>query len=517
MPATRRGAAMDDNDLARAGQLPADPAEGTAEAPRDPPPTSGTQTTIDGPEDGGKAKRLAALIQQRAELVLSPTGRSYALTGRVARPVDSDDFIGWCSHEFWQEHDGILTRSMIDDVVRALGGPGLPTRPIHIRVGGDLSRITLDLGDSAVAVTAQGILPAPDAVFARPKGTLSLPAPHIPKTIAAAAAALEELRHVLGIEPQTWIVCLAWLLAALRPEGPYPILYVRGEQGSGKSTLARALLSLIDPRRPDMRALPRDPRDLAIRAEHVHVLGFDNVSMVSGENSDALCRLATGDGFDTRQLRSDRDLAVFDAARPMLMTSIIDAATRPDLLDRALIVELPAREERRDDDEIRAAVERLRPHVLGALLFAIAHAMGASDATTIPRDIRMRAPALFAVRAAPALGLEPSAIVQAYLDSRAAAQGVLSEDPVLVAIDDFLKPGQPPWSGSMTQLLQALNRQRNGERAWKGWPDNPKGLSSALKRLAPMLRACGIRHTPPNGRLKGHANVRAHTLERDVP
>ncbi len=385
MSTERSGTAMDDNELACAGQLPADPAEGTAEAPSGPPPAGDTRTTVDGPEDGGKAKRLAALIQQRAELVLSLTGRSYALTGRVARPVDSDDFIGWCSHEFWREHDGILTRSMIDDVVRAVGGPGLPTRPIHIRVGGDLSRITLDLGDSAVAVTAQGILPAPDAVFARPKGTLSLPAPHIPKTIAESAVALEELRQVLGIEPHTWIVCLAWLLAALRPEGPYPILYIRGEQGSGKSTLARALLSLIDPRRPDMRALPRDPRDLAIRAEHVHVLGFDNVSMVSGENSDALCRLATGDGFDTRQLRSDRDLAVFDAARPMLMTSIIDAATRPDLLDRALIVDLPAREERRDDDEIRAAVERLRPHVLGALLVAIAHAM--------ERATRRRSPA----------------------------------------------------------------------------------------------------------------------------
>ncbi len=91
---------------------------------------------MDGPEEGGKAKRLAALIQQRAELVLAPTGRSYALTGSVARPCDSDDFIGWCSHEFWQEYGEILTRSMIDDVVRALGGSGLPTRPIHIRVGG---------------------------------------------------------------------------------------------------------------------------------------------------------------------------------------------------------------------------------------------------------------------------------------------------------------------------------------------------------------------------------------------
>jgi energy-coupling factor transporter ATP-binding protein EcfA2 len=516
MPAKRNGAAMDDNDLARAGQLPADPADGTAEVPSGPPP-GGERSTADGAEEGSKAKRLAALIQQRTTLVLAPTGRKYALAGGVARPCDSEDFVGWCANAFWQEYDEILTKSMIDDVVRALGGSGLSTRPIHVRVGGDLSRITLDLGDSALAVTAQGIRPAPDAVFARPKGTLSLPAPHIPETIAEAAAAVEAVRQALGVEPRTWTACLAWLLAALRPEGPYPILYVRGEQGSGKSTLAKAMLSLIDPRRPDMRALPREPRDLAIRAEHVHVLGFDNVSMVSGENSDALCRLATGDGFDTRQLHSDRDLAVFDAARPMLMTSIIDAATRPDLLDRALIIDLPARAERRDDDEIRAAVELHRPRVLGALLYAIARAMGASGAVTIPSDVRMRAPASFAMRAAPALGLEPDAIVQAYLDSRATAQGVLAEDPVLVALDDFVKPGQPPWSGSVGELLKALNRQRNGERPWKGWPESPKGLQVALQRLAPMLRARGIIHAPPNDHFKGHANVRAHTLARNVP
>jgi hypothetical protein len=506
---------MDDNDLARAGRLPADPAEGTAEAPTGPPSRAGARSTSDAAEDGGKAKRLAALVQRRTELVLSLTGRLYALAGGVARPCDSDEFVGWCSNAFWLEYQEILTKSMIDDVVRALGGSGLPKRPIHIRVGGDLSRITLDLGDSALAVTAHGIQHAPDAVFARPKGTLCLPAPHVPRTIAESAAAVEGVRRVLGLERRTWTACMAWLLAALRPEGPYPILYVRGEQGSGKSTLARALLSLIDPRRPDMRALPRDPRDLAIRAEHVHVLGFDNVSMVSGENSDALCRLATGDGFDTRQLRSDRDLAVFDAARPMLMTSIIDAATRPDLLDRAVIIDLPALEGRRDDDELRAAVEQHRPHVLGALLYAIAHAMAASNATEIPRDVRMRAPASFAARAAPALGLKPGAIVQAYLDSRATAQAVLAEDPVLVALDEFLKPGLP-WSGSMGELLKALNRQRNGERPWKGWPESPKGLQVALQRLAPMLRARGIIHMPPNARLKGHENVRVHTLTRDV-
>jgi hypothetical protein len=424
----------------------------------------------DGPEDGGKARRLAALIQQRTKLVLAPTGRKYALAGE-ARPCDSEDFIGWCSNVFWKEHGEIVTKSMIDDVVRALGGLGLQTQPIPVRVRGDLSRITIDLGPSAspLAVTAQGIALAPDAVFARPKGSLPLPAPHVPETRAQAAEAVEDLRRVLGVEPREWAACVAWLLAALRPEGPYPILYVRGEQGSGASTLARALLSLIDPRRPDMRALPRDPRDLAIRTEHVHILGFDNVSTISGETSDALCRLATGDGFDTRQLHSDRDLAVFEAARPMLMTSIVDAAKRPDLLDRALMIDLPKRAERRDDDEIRAAVELHRPRALGALLSAVAHALGASGAVTIPGDVRMRAAASFAARAAPALGLEPSAIVQAYVDSRAAAHGVLADDPVVLALDRFLTPGKP-WKGSMGDLLGALNELRHGARPPRGWP-----------------------------------------------
>lgn len=501
---------MDDNDLARAGQLPADPADETAEVPEG----GGARSMVDGPEDGGKAKRLATLIQQRTKLVLAPTGRKYALAGGVARPCDSEDFIGWCSSVFWQEHDEIVTKSMIDDVIRALGGSGLPTQPVPVRIGGDLSRITIDLGLSALAVTAQGVAPAPDAVFARPKGSLPLPAPQVPRNAAEAAAAMEDLRRVLGVEPRAWAACIAWLLAALRPEGPYPMFYVRGEQGSGKSTLARALLSLIDPRRPDMRALPRDPRDLAIRAEHVHVLGFDNVSTISGETSDALCRLATGDGFDTRQLHSDRDLTVFEAARPMLMTSIVDAARRPDLLDRALMIDLPKRAERCDDDELRAAVELRRPRVLGALLHAVAHAIRAIDAVTIPGDVRMRAAASFAARAAPALGLAPSAIVQAYLDSRAAAHGVLADDPVVLALDRFLKPG-PPWKGSMGELLRALNELRQGARPPRGWPEGPEALSARLRRLAPTLRAHGISHTPPD-RCRGHGNVREHVIARDA-
>ncbi len=56
--------------------------------------------------------------------------------------------------------------------------------------------------------------------------------------------------------------------------------------------------------------------------------------------SDALCRLATGGGFTTRTLYTDQEETIFDAKRPVIITSIVDIASRPDLLDRSLVVRL---------------------------------------------------------------------------------------------------------------------------------------------------------------------------------
>ena len=40
---------------------------------------------------------------------------------------------------------------------------------------------------------------------------------------------------------------VAWMLAALRPKGPYPVLVLQGEQGSSKSTTERLLRASVDP------------------------------------------------------------------------------------------------------------------------------------------------------------------------------------------------------------------------------------------------------------------------------
>jgi hypothetical protein len=40
---------------------------------------------------------------------------------------------------------------------------------------------------------------------------------------------------------------VAWLLASLRPSGPYPLLAISGEQGSAKTVLSKMLKALVDP------------------------------------------------------------------------------------------------------------------------------------------------------------------------------------------------------------------------------------------------------------------------------
>ncbi len=96
--------------------------------------------------------------------------------------------------------------------------------------------------------------------FRRPTGLLPLPYP----TRGGDLSALRKLINVKDERDFTLII--AWLLGTLRPDGPYTILCLLGEQGTAKTTLARMLRSLVDPNTLLLRAEPRDEGDLLIAA-----------------------------------------------------------------------------------------------------------------------------------------------------------------------------------------------------------------------------------------------------------
>jgi hypothetical protein len=187
------------------------------------------------------------------------------------------------------------------------------------------------------------------------------------------------------------VLSVGGLLSAFRGRGPYPILLVSGEQGAGKSTAADRLRRLVDPHAAPLRGLPREVRDLAIAANNAHVLAFDNLSGIAADIADALCRLSTGGGFATRALYSDDEERFFDGQRPIVMNSIVDIATRPDLADRGLVATLEAiaADRRKTDRDVRDAFDKAAPHILGALLEAVAHGLKCESSVRLNRLPRM--------------------------------------------------------------------------------------------------------------------------------
>jgi hypothetical protein len=299
----------------------------------------------------------------------------------------------------------------------------------------------------------------------------------------------------VNVAEADWPLLLSWLIGALRPAGPYAILKMLGEQGAAKTTLARVLRGLVDPNTCPTRGAPRGERDLRIAAENGWIAAFDNLSYVDPELSDALCRLSSGGGFGVRSHYENAEETVFSAQRPVLLNGIEDIGTRSDLLDRALVIELPriSDKDRLPEKAFNREFEAARPRLLGALLDAVAAALKNLPAVEQSDTVwpRMADFTQWAIAAEGALGLKPGEFLKAYADSRQTAnEAALESSPVVTALLAMLKRNNGNFEGTATELLNELGIGED-TRA-KGWPKTPRVLSGMLDRIAPNLRQSGI-------------------------
>ncbi len=131
------------------------------------------------------------------------------------------------------------------------------------------------------------------------------------------------------------------------------------------------------------------------------MVAFDNLSSIPPWLSDGLCRLATGGGFSTRELYTDTEEVIIDVMRPVILNGIDHLAERPDLADRAVILNLPVIEvtARRDEAELYESNERERPCILGALLTAVSAALSCLPEVSLPSKPRMADFAIWATAA----------------------------------------------------------------------------------------------------------------------
>jgi hypothetical protein len=414
---------------------------------------------------------------------------------RETWPLRSKRFRNWLRRCYYQETGTAPKGSAIAsalDLLEARAQFDAPERTVNLRVAEHAGRLYLDLADEhwrAVVIGPEGwrVIGCPPVRFRRSPGMLPLPVPEC-------GGSIEALRPYLNLSNHDdFVLVVAWLLAALRPCGPYPPLAISGEQGSAKTVLSKLLRALVDPNDAPVRALPREERELMIAANNGHLLVYDNLSRLPAWLSDALCRLASGGSFALRRLYTDDEEVLFKAARPTLFNGIEDVIGRSDLADRAIFLILTpiGEEQRRSESELWREFELARPRILGALLDAAARGLRTVTTLELRRLPRMADFAGWATACETALW-PTDTFARAYAANRKAAiEGIIDADPIAAFVRELMS-SRSSWTGSATDLLR-ISLERTGQISnGAAWLKNPGALAGHLRRAQTFLRALGI-------------------------
>ena len=213
-----------------------------------------------------QATRLAELVRAaRVELFHTPDGEAYGsipIDGHIETyPLKVRSFRRWLARLFYEQEEKSPGSQSVQDAIAVLEGQALfhgPELSVYVRLAEHVGNISLDLANEswqAVEVTPTGwrVVDTCPVKFRRMPGMQPLPAP-------APGGSLAQLRALLNLaqpnQDGDWRLVVHWLLATLRPRGPYPILVVYGGHGSAKTTLVRVFRYIVDPNTASLRLPP---------------------------------------------------------------------------------------------------------------------------------------------------------------------------------------------------------------------------------------------------------------------
>ena len=456
------------------------------------------------PADDDRASlssKLTDLASDRCELWHDLDGSCFASFDRDEPPhrehwaIASFAFREWLAWLAHSELEAAPSGDVLKSVQNALAGKAKFDGDQHataLRIAKDESGHWIDLCDEAwraVLVTAAGwrIVERPTVRFRRTKAMRPLPVP-------LSGGSLDPLWLLVNIPEEDRSFVLAWMLEALRAGTPFPVLELIGEQGSAKSTTQRIIRTFIDPNKAMLRSAPKSREDIFVAAGNNHVVSLENLSGLSPEYSDALCTIATGGGMAGRQYYTNDEENIIEAHNPVILNSISAVITRPDLLDRAIVICPPVILQRMTEAEQDALLDHHAPAIMGGLLDLFSGALAELPNVRIPKEKvpRMADFAYLAEAMNRVMGGEEGAFLKRYINHRReATRRTIDASPVAAACIRYIEAGRS-FSGPVGQLLNELSGFTGDHERGDYWPRSAKGLGDQFRRVCPALRQLGI-------------------------
>lgn len=445
-----------------------------------------------------QASSIVNFVINQVELFHDESSMSYGrdhLT-KETRRLDGKKFKDWLIATYYSQTGKAPRDQSVREALSTLIGIARfkgSCHEVYIRVAQYDNAYYIDLGiphSSEVVCVRSGnweLMNDAPVRFLRPDSMRPLPHP-------ITGGNLNELWELINIPEKERILIIAWLIESLRPDTPFPVLELIGEQGSAKSTTQSLLRRLIDPNACDLRAAPKNVEDIFVTSAISWLVSYENISYLSPQMQDAFCVLATGGGFAKRKLYTDADEAVIIVKRPIVLNGISVSVTAQDLIDRTISIETPAIIRRVEMNEILRTYQEKHPLFFGALLDIFSKSLKHMKTVQLPIENcpRLIEFTRLGMAVADVMGCEQNNFLDAFNASRdEAIARTIDASPVASALIEWFerKDRKPSHYPIKTLFAQVEAVKPNNADSW---PRSAKGFADALRRVAPALRQMGI-------------------------
>ena len=448
--------------------------------------------------DTNQASKLVAYVEKRCELFHDKDKEVYAKDRDTCevRKVDSRQFRDWLVATFYKEHSKTPRDQAVREAISTINGLGRyqgECCPVYIRIAQKEGAYYLDLAESgksrAIRIESGRweIIDKPPVMFFRPESMQPLPEP-------VRGGDINSLWEFANIPASKRYLVITWMLQCLRPETPFAILELFGEQGTAKSTTQIVLRRLIDPNASDLRAAPKSVEDIFVAAKSSWLISYENISHLNAQMQDSLCVIATGGGYAKRKLYSDAEESIIIVKRPVVINGISIAVTAQDLTDRTVSIELPIITDRQEGSVLLSRFDQYQANLLGALLDVFAKSLALLPTIKLSPDDRPRMVefAKLGCAVSEAMGQSHADFMEQFNDSRSEAIArTIDASPVASAVITWFESrSRIGDKKSLKDWLEELEQLK--PPGTDAWPRSAKGLGDALRRIAPALRHMGI-------------------------
>jgi hypothetical protein len=236
-----------------------------------------------------------------------------------------------------------------------------------------------------------------------------------------------------------------------------------------------------------------------------HVVGFDNISTISDELSDRLCRFSTGGGFAKRTHHEMREFEVYGGPHPVVINGIPSLVKQNDLARRTVVFTAPTLTTRRAEPAFYEAFAAKRPRLLGMIFDLVSGVLRELPNVKLANsELPMPEFAEIGIALERAAGWEKGTFVKAYLGNvRAQVAEAVETSPIAPHIKVIVRENGGKWRGRMLALLNELSIRVPQPYPWRNHGQPTRWLGEQVRRLTRVLRQQGFHITEHTRGAKG--------------